>query len=181
MAGDLREGAERHEPQEREVKLPAAYQQIVDSIIDEAHAEHGGVPRDVSEGIVERLTALEGSGEMWVAAYNHDLLVSGAARLYSDWRRRYEINGKTKAGTPVTVPAFGGVTRKDDDGVVVHVQMALEGMTLAELREMRNRKARMRDTLSGEIKVYDALIDLMVEKNLACAGDALALIQKAAA
>lgn len=162
------------------MKLPVAHQQIVDSIIDEAHTEHAGVPRDVSEGIIERLSALEGSGEMWVAVYNHDLQVSGAARLYADWRRRYEISGRTKAGTPVTVPAFGGVTRKDDDGGVVHVQMALEGMTLAELREMRDRKARMRDTLSSEIKVYDAVIDLMVERGLSCAGDALSILRDAA-
>lgn len=162
------------------MKLPASCQQIVDSIIDEAHIECGGVPREVSEGIVERLNDLEGSGEAWVAAYNHDLSVSGANRIYADWRRRYEVSGKTKAGTPVSVPAFGGVTRKDEDGTVVHVQMALKGMSLAELREMRNRKARMRDTLSGELKVYDALIEIMVEKGLDCAGDALGLLGAAA-
>ena len=162
------------------MKLTGRQQQIVDDIIDEAHREHEGVTSEVTAGIIQRLQDLEGSGEPWVSAYIDSLAEVGAGRGYADWRRRHEIPGKTKAGTEITVPAFGGVTRKAEDGSVVYVQLALPGMTLGELRDLRNRKAAMRNTLSGEIKVYDALIDLMVEHDLATAGEALALMGEAA-
>lgn len=158
------------------MKLPATAQQVIDNIVDESHEEHQGIPREVSIGIVERLRALEGSGVPWVAAFVDDMLVTAAGRLYAEWRRRHEIAGKTKAGTPINVPAFGGVTRKSEDGTVVHVQLALDGMSLAELREMRDRRVAMRDTLSGEIKVYDALIEVMQERGLATAGEAFAFV-----
>ncbi len=163
------------------MKLTADRQAIVDQIIDDAHTEKLGIPRDVSREIVDSFHALEGSGEPWVAVYIDDLLRSGAGRLYADWRRRYEVDGKTKAGTAFRVPAFGGVTRKAEDGSVVHVQMSLEGMTPAELREHRDRKAQMRDTLSGEIKVYDALLEIMGQKSCTTAGEALAFMFRVAA
>lgn len=162
------------------MNLPASAQQVVDNIIDEAHLEHEGVARDVAVGIVEKMQALEGSGVLWVATYLDSILVNGAARMYADWRRRYEVAGKTKVGTEVSVPAFGGVTRKAEDGSTVHVQMSLRGMSLADLREMRDRKASMRDTLSAEIKVYDALIELMQDYSLSTAGEALDLMAVAA-
>lgn len=162
------------------MNLPASAQQVVDNIIDEAHKENEGVARDVAVSIVEKMQALEGSGVLWVATYLDSILVNGAARMYAEWRRRYEVPGRTKAGTELSVPAFGGVKRKADDGSTIYVQLSLRGMTLAELRQVRDHKAAMRDTLSGEIKVYDALIELMEERHLATAGDALDLMGMAA-
>lgn len=163
------------------MKLEPAQQQIIDDLIAEADAaniDQAGAAenRVVAEHLVAALDDLEGSGRRWVADYIKGLTVSGAMSKVAEWRRRYEIKGTTKKGTKVTAPAYGAVRSIDEDGTVRFLQMRLEGMSVVELQDLKSRKARMRDTLSAEIKFYDALIETMEERKLATAGEALDLL-----
>lgn len=148
-------------------------QQILDDIIAEAHEEHGGQTSEVKRAIVASLHDLEGSGVAWVGATIDACTETGAARMYADWRRRSTVFATTRKGTELDMPAFGAVTERDGD-VIVYVQVALEGMSLDNLRERRDRLSKQRNTLSREIQLLSDLIAVMeADPSLLTAGDAL--------
>lgn len=167
------------------MKLEPARRQIIDELMREAEQscadQSGGVEnREAAEAFLVLLDELEGSGRSWVADYAHDLKVTGTIKEFADRRRaQAEFQVKTAKGTEVSAPAFGAVRSTDDDGGVRYLQRPLAGMSLSELRALKERKARVRNTLSAEIQFYDALIETMEERNLATAGDALALLAAA--
>lgn len=151
-------------------------QQIVDDIIHDAHFRRDEiVTAEVAAEIVDELHAAEGAGHQWVADFLDDLAAKGAAKVYADWRRRYRVEGTTRKGTDVDVPAYAAVRRIDDEGKVVYHQMRLADMTLPQLEAKAEHIGRTRDTLSVEYRFYRDLIELMqADATLVTAGDALA-------
>lgn len=156
-------------------------QQIVDDIIHDAH--HGKdriVSSEVAQEVVDELRNLEAGGHRWVADLIDALLLRGAAKMCSDWRRRHNHKGRTKRGTEVEVPVYGAVRETDDDGQIIHVQLSLFTMTLEQAKARRDTLARQRDTLSAEVRWFSDLIEIMeANRNLATVGDALALLEAA--
>ena len=150
-------------------------QQVVDDLIHDAHFRRSAiVTSEVAAEIVDELRRLEAEGRSWVTGYLNDLAAVGAAKRYSDWRRRYRIEGKTKKGTDVDVPAYAATRSHDDEGNVVYQQMRLEDMTLPQLEAKAQQIERTRDTLSVEYRFYSDLIEIMqADSTLATAGDAM--------
>lgn len=148
-------------------------QQILDDITRKAHDAHGGRAGLVKLAIVDALRDLEGSGIPWVGATLDDYTAAGAAKAYSDWRRRYTIEATTTKGTSVDMPAFGAVVERDGTEIV-YVQLALDGMSLDQLKQCHARLSKQRNTLSREIQLLSDLITLMeADASLATAGDAI--------
>lgn len=155
--------------------MDEARQQIIDDVIHDAHYRREEiVTSEVAAEIVDELRHLEASGHSWVEEYVDSLAAKGAAKVYSDWRRRHRIDGRTSKGTELDVPAYAAVQSQDDDGNVVYHQMRLEDMTLPQLEAKAERIGRTRDTLSVEYRFYRDLIEVMqADATLATAGDAL--------
>lgn len=161
--------------------MDSTRQQIIDDIIHDAHFRRGEIiASEVAAEIVDELRNLEASGKQWVAEYVDDLAAKGAAKVYADWRRRHRIDGRTKKGTEVDVPAFAAVRERDDEGNVVYTQMRLEDMTLPQLEAKAEAIGRTRDTLSVEYRFYRDLIEVMqADSSLVTAGDAMARLAAA--
>lgn len=155
-------------------------QQIVDDIIHDAHFRADEiVTAEVAAEIVDELHGIE-SAHAWVADFLDDLAAKGAAKVYADWRRRYRIDGRTKKGTEVDVPAYAAIRKHDDGGKVIYTQMRLEDMTLPQLEAKAETIGRTRDTLSVEYRFYRDLIEMMqADPTLLTAGDALARMEAA--
>lgn len=157
-------------------------QQVIDDIIHDAHFRAPeAITSEVVAEIVDELHGLEAAGHDWVADYLDTLAAKGAAKVYADWRRRYTIDTTTRKGTGVTVPGFGSVLKRDDEGQVVYTQMRLLDMTLPQLIERRGRLAKTRDTLSIEVRLLSDLIEAMeADASLVTARDAIARVEEAA-
>lgn len=156
-------------------------QQIIDDVIHDAHFRRSEIiTSEVAAEIVDELHAMEASGQEWVTDLLDDLAAKGAAKVYSDWRRRYTVDATTKKGTDLTMPAYGAVTTRDAEGKVVYTQMHLLDMTLPQLVERRGRIAKTRDTLSIEVRILSDLIEAMeADATLVTARDALARLDAA--
>lgn len=150
-------------------------QQVIDDLIHDAHFRRTEiVASEVAAEIVDELHNLEAGGQTWIADFLDDLAAKGVQKVYADWRRRYRIDGRTKKGTELDVPAYAAIRKTDDDGNVVYTQMRLEDMTLPQLEAKAETIGRTRDTLSVEYRFYRDLIDAMkADPALATAGDAL--------
>lgn len=155
--------------------MDAARQQVIDDLIHDAHFRRDEiVTSEVAAEIVDELHALEASGHQWVSDFLDTLAAKGAQKVYADWRRRYRIDGRTKKGTELDVPAYAAIRKTDDEGNVVYTQMRLEDMTLPQLEAKAEAIGRTRDTLSVEYRFYRDLIETMqADDSLRTAGDAL--------
>lgn len=156
-------------------------QQVVDDIIHDAHHDADRiVSSEVAAVVLDELRNLEAGGVGWVADVLDGLLLRGVARMCADWRRRYSHTGRTKKGTEVEIPVYGAVRETDDDGQVVHVQLALFSMTVEQVEQRRDALARQRDTLSAEVRFFSDLADVMrADPSLTTAGEALARLDAA--
>lgn len=156
-------------------------QQVLDDVIHDAHFRRSEIiTSEVAAEIVDELHNLEASGHQWVSDFIDELAAKGAAKIYSDWRRRYTIDATTKKGTGLTLPAYGAVVTRDDEGQAVYQQMHLLDMTLPQLVERRGRLAKTRDTLSIEVRLLSDLIEAMeADSSLVTARDALARLEAA--
>lgn len=156
-------------------------QQVIDDLIHDAHFRRSEiVASEVAAEIVDELHGMEASGHQWVSDYLDDLAAVGAAKRYADWRRRYRVESSTKKGTPVDVPEYAAVMKRDDEGQVVYTQMRLADMTLPQLEAKAEQIGRTRDTLSVEYRFYRDLIDVMkADPSLSTAGEAIARLEAA--
>lgn len=142
---------------------------------DEARRPDGSVASaDAAAAFVRLLREVEGIAPAAIADYMDDLARKGAAKVLADWRRKHRAPAKTNKGTAVDAPAYAGVRRPDADGELVHVQAALPGLTLDEMRSHKRKLEATRNTLSREVRLVADLIDVMEEKGYATAGEALA-------
>lgn len=150
---------------------------VIDLLAKEAH-EHaatvdGYPPHDVAVAFVGFVRDLEPAGQAWVEAFVDSLLVIGAKREMTDWRRRNQHAAHTKKGTPVSLPEFAGKQATDAAGNVVNVQARLFDMDLPALRAHRLKLRTTRDTYSKVIRLLSDLIEAMEEDaSLVTAGDA---------
>jgi hypothetical protein len=150
-------------------------QQIIDDIIHDAHFRRDEIiTAEVASEIVDELHNAATAGAEWIDEYLTDLAVIGAAKRYTDWRRRHRVEAQTKKGTEVDVPAYAAVRKQDDEGKVIFTQMRLEDMTLEQLQAKADAIGKTRDTLSVEYRFYRDLIEIMqADEALSTAGDAL--------
>lgn len=161
--------------------MDPARQQMVDDIVHDAHHDAERiVAGEVAAVVLDDLRNLEAEGHRWVGDVLDRLLLAGVGKMCADWRRRYSHKGTTRKGTEVEVPVYGAVRETDDDGTVVHVQLALFSMTLEQVRQRRDTLAKQRDTLSAEVRFFTDLAEVMeADRTLLTAGHALAHMEAA--
>lgn len=148
-------------------------QQMLDELIAGAHAGQGGRTTEVKHAILDGLRGLEGD-HPWVKEVLEQCLLAGVVKLYADWRRRYTIAGKTKAGDPLDVPRYGAVVERDEAGAASFRQMGLEEATLGQVRERYRRLVTQRNTISAEVAFLLRVIRVMeADPSLTTAGEAL--------
>lgn len=145
----------------------------------DAHAEArrpdgSFVSADANVAFVRLLREVEGISPAAISTYLDSLAVKGAGKVLADWRRKHRAPAKTSKGTAVDAPAYAGVRRPDSDGALVHVQVALPGLSLDEMRAHKAKLSATRDTLSREVRLVSDLIDVMEMKGYETAGEALA-------
>lgn len=143
-------------------------------IADECHAalvtDTGSFPtREVAIRFAREVRDLERLGEPWVEHFVESLVIEGAAKWLSDWRRTHRLKARTKKGTAVEPGHFAG--RRSADGS--YEQMPLLSMDLGALKAHAAKLAAQRNTLSIEIRFLRDLIEAMeADETLTTAGDA---------
>lgn len=159
----------------------AAIERLKAEAHDAARRPDGSVvSRDAAAAFVRLLREVEGIAPTAVAGYMDDLARKGAAKVLADWRRRHRAPAKTARGTAVDAPAFAGVRRPNRDGELVHVQAALPGLSLDEMRSHLHKLESQRDTLSAEVRLVSDLIVIAEQHGYATAGEALDHLLRAA-
>ena len=165
------------------MKLDLTRRQIIDDLIHDAHfsrIEQGAKTSEVAAAIVDELHGMEASGHPWVSDYLDKLATRGASLLYSDWRRRFRIRGRTKKGTRCTVPAYAAAVERTADGTRVYTQLPFSAMTVEQVQSKHDALVKTRNTLSVEVRLYADLLELMrSDPSLATAGDALTKLEAA--
>lgn len=136
--------------------------------------------RHAAGHFVRLLRDAEGISPAVIGAFLDDLAVKGAAKVMSDWRRAQRTTTATAKGTKVDAPKYAGTKRPDTDGDLVHVQLALAGMTLDELRDHKDRLEATRNTLSREVRLIADVIAVMEAEGYATAGQAIDHLRDAA-
>lgn len=146
----------------------------------EAHDEHTLVngtfsPRLVAIAFVAKLEAH--SNDFDVAGFMDRMLVAGASKWMTDWRRRARREVKTVKGTQTDVGQWAGIITEDGE----YQQMPLFAMTAEQLKQHRKKLRASRDTLSVEIRFLSDLIEAIEQDaSLKIAADAVAKLGLAA-
>lgn len=140
--------------------------EVMNTLLAEAHERH---TRSRARGayVVSELTRLQGSGTPWVSSLLAKWMVDGAMERCKSWRNGQRRAAHTKRGKATDVSEWVGVTTRTDDGVVEHLALPLEDVTIDQARVALSTLSKRRNTLSATISVYERAIAHM-EANPGC-------------
>jgi hypothetical protein len=167
------------------MRLTDTERSVVNDLLAEAHRlatrpDGSFSSRAVPSHFVRLLAESEGGSPGFFGRYLDALALRGAAKVAADWRRSQRTEATTRKGKRIDVPRFGGVRRRRLDGRPEHVQVALPGMTVGDLRDLKATLEKSRNTTSARISAVAALIEVCEERGYSTAEQALADLRGAA-